>query len=250
VIRVVDRKPDSAAPTEFSRRRESRERLTEVSTGAGRSGESIREQTTRELSARDSGEGNSPSKLGTSSVTGGARTRGAAPPPSSPQSDTRNDVKLSPVSWAPDVAMNAQRWAEHGRQLGRLGAGANWWVGDWVRYGNAEYGERYKLAAKITGYDPQTLMNCAHVASRFEVSQRRQDVSWSHHSELAALEPTEQQYWFERVVADRLSLKDLRRELRSARQRPRLDANEPPPAVHETESANLCPTCGRPLQRG
>ena len=61
--------------------------------------------------------------------------------------------------------MTDRQWMEHGQRLRRLGTGANWWVGDWIRYGNARYGERYKLATKLTGYDKQTLMNFAYVAS-------------------------------------------------------------------------------------
>jgi hypothetical protein len=136
---------------------------------------------------------------------------------------------------------------EHGHRLGRLSTGANWWVGDWVRYGVARYGERYTLAARLTGYDVQTLMNLAYVASRFEVSGRRKGVSWSHHSELAALEPHQQRYWLDRVVTDRLSHKDLRKELRSARAKASRDATDPALSEAHPERRPTCPTCGRPL---
>ena len=44
------------------------------------------------------------------------------------------------------------------------------------------YGERYELAAKVTGYDAQTLMNMFYVASRFEISRRREKLSFSRHA--------------------------------------------------------------------
>ena len=78
------------------------------------------------------------------------------------------------------------------RQGGRLGVGrpgaAGWWIGDWVRYGAATYGQRYAVATRVTGYNDQTLMNMVYVATRFEISRRRENLSWSHHAELAALD--------------------------------------------------------------
>ena len=170
-----------------------------------------------------------------------------------PADESTNGVNLAPsaVSWAPSATLTARQWMEYGQRLRRLGMGANWWVGDWIRYGNARYGERYKLATKLTGYDKQTLMNFAYVSSRFAVSRRSVEVSWSHHAELAALDPDAQLRWLARVVVDRLSLRDLRRELRTERKNvPRhptsRSASEP---YREPESPATCPTCGRPLYR-
>jgi len=130
-------------------------------------------------------------------------------------------------------------WLEQGRRLGVIGRGVGWWIGDWLRYGNERFGERYVRAARITGYDVQTLMNMVYVASRFEPEQRRESLSWSHHAELAALEVDERARWLELAAARRLSVRCLREELRRAR---RLEAHE-----HEEESANpniQCPECG------
>ncbi|MGA2007734.1 MAG: hypothetical protein ABSH27_09285, partial [Solirubrobacteraceae bacterium] len=158
--------------------------------------------------------------------------------------DTDPAGVLSALSWSPRSPMTDRQWMEHGQRLRRLGTGANWWVGDWIRYGNARYGERYKLATKLTGYDKQTLMNFAYVASRFEASRRTSQVSWSHHAELAAFEPEEQQHWLERAVVDRLSLKDLRRELRSARRHATLHLSEKSSHEPNAEPPARCPTCG------
>ena len=42
---------------------------------------------------------------------------------------------------------------------------AAWWIGDWVQYGAARYGAKYAVAARVTGYDRQTLMNMVYLAA-------------------------------------------------------------------------------------
>jgi hypothetical protein len=90
-------------------------------------------------------------------------------------------------------------------------------LGDWISYGNTKFGERYARASKITGYDPQTLMNMVYVASRFPISRRRENLSWSHHEALASLQPEEQDLWLDEASKHRWSVSDLRMMLRVAR---------------------------------
>ena len=53
-------------------------------------------------------------------------------------------------------------------------------------------------------------MNMVYVATRFEAERRRERLSWSHHAELAALEPDDQEQWLTRAEEQRLSVRDLR----------------------------------------
>jgi hypothetical protein len=156
---------------------------------------------------------------------------------------------LSAVCWLPRAELNPQQWMDCGRRLGRIGAGTNWWIGDWLRYGNARYGDRYKVACKLTGYDAQTLMNFAYVSARIHTSGRREEVSWSHHAALAALDADEQAKWLDRIVTDRLSLKDLRVELRAMRS---AGGRASCRGAHARGGDGLptCPTCGQPLRLG
>jgi hypothetical protein len=94
---------------------------------------------------------------------------------------------------------------------------SQWWLGDWVRYGSAKWGEKYQRASRITGYDVKSLRNLAYVAGRFDISRRRDTLTWSHHAEVSALDPSAQDEWLDRAVAEKLSVADLRLELRAAR---------------------------------
>jgi hypothetical protein len=121
---------------------------------------------------------------------------------------------LTETSWSPRQELTLADWTRQGRCLGSVARACGWWIGDWIRYGNARYGEKYKTAARVTGYDVHSLMNMAYVASRFEISRRREKLSFSHHAELAALRPEAQERWLDRAEFAGLSLRRLREELR------------------------------------
>ena len=157
---------------------------------------------------------------------------------------------INDVSWCAAEDMSFSEWLEYGRRLGVMGRSAGWWIGDWLSYGNHVFGERYVRASRITGYDAQTLMNMAYVASRFEASRRRGKLSWSHHAEIAAMEPGEQDHWLERAEADRLSVRCLRESIRRERLRKKAEdaaAERESSATAEAEDPHadlVCPSCG------
>ena len=154
-------------------------------------------------------------------------------------------VALTPTSWSAKETLHLGEWAEQGRRLGMIGRGVGWWIGDWLNYGNAKYGEKYTRAAKLTGYDHQTLRNMVYVASRFEPSRRRDVLSWTHHAEVAALSDEEQELWLDRAERERLSVRSLREEIvlgRAARTRRSRSA------VARAGDGLVCPACGFELR--
>ena len=151
-----------------------------------------------------------------------------------------NRAVLTPTAWHREGDMPFRAWVHQGQRLGLLGRGAGWWIGDWLRYGNASYGEKYSRAGRITGYDAQTLMNMVYVASRYEFSRRRENLSWSHHAELASLDAPAQEEFLDRAERDRLSVRDLRELVRLARREGR-DGDDEAGSGHEVL---VCPECG------
>ena len=149
---------------------------------------------------------------------------------------------MSPVSWTPTEGLDAREWVRAGKRLGAMTRCSQWWLGDWVRYGTAKWGEKYKEASRITGYDIQTLRNIAYVAGRIDPSRRRDKLTWSHHAEVSALEVEEQERWLDLAVAERMSVADLRIELRSVRREERRAAAEPDTSSPEVETVK-CPAC-------
>jgi hypothetical protein len=154
--------------------------------------------------------------------------------------------RLTSTSWSGGGALTPGDWVRCGRSLGTVGRACGWWLGDWVRYGNARYGDRYKLAAQITGYDAQTLMNMAYVASRFAFSRRKEGLSFSHHAEVAALPQPDQDSWLETAASEHLSVRALREALRKARR------EGDSPVKQSGRGPLVCPSCGHRFagQRG
>jgi hypothetical protein len=178
-------------------------------------------------------------------------TEVAVPAPIESVTRTRAGGRLTGTAWLPSGELRLEDWIDHGRRLGAIGRASAWWIGDWLRYGNMEFGERYARASRITGYDAQTLMNMVYVASAIPPQQRVEALSWSHHAEVAALPPEERGPLLESAASNRLSVRCLRTEVRKHRLRksrapaatesPEL---ETPRAEDRTEQ---CPHCGHQL---
>jgi hypothetical protein len=164
-----------------------------------------------------------------------------------------SSARLTPKSWEPEHSLELREWGEHGRRMGSIGRAVAWWIGDWLRYGNSQFGERYVRASRITGYDVQTLMNMVYVATHFEFSQRRENLSWSHHAEVCALAPEERDRWLDLAERERMSVRCMREEIRRAR---RLAAGETDAgaavadlaaSTPATDDGRVCPHCGTVL---
>lgn len=156
------------------------------------------------------------------------------------------------VAWAPSDELDAREWAEVGRRIGSVGRNIQWLLGDWIAYGNQKFGERYARASKISGYDPQTLMNMVYVATRFPASRRRENLSWSHHETLAALDPEDQDRWLDQATQHRWSVADLRTMLRVSRKAEQGAAEEGEEGGTEagedwSQPMVKCPRCGEEI---
>jgi hypothetical protein len=158
----------------------------------------------------------------------------------------------SAVEWTPPLDMDQRTWILAGRRLGRISRVSNWWIGDWLRYGSTRWGQKYVTAAKITGYDPHSLENMVYVASRIESSLRRENLSWSHHALVAPLDQDRQQHWLELASAHRLSVADLRVELRTAQRVARREQERCDGDLKRAPRITflVCPRCGEEIALG
>ena len=85
--------------------------------------------------------------------------------------------------------LTREEWVEVGNSLRAMERGIQFWVGDWLAYGEAHYGE--EAFAELERRD-KTLANWATVARKVHPSRRMEDVKFSHHAEVASLPPEEQ----------------------------------------------------------
>ena len=116
-----------------------------------------------------------------------------------------------------DPLLAFEAWSAIGVRIARHANATTWWLGDWLNYGRTKYGRRYKDAIVATGLDYQTLRNYAMVARRFDVSRRRDGLSFQHHAEVCALSDIDQDRWLDTACMHRWPRNELRRQLRAQR---------------------------------
>ncbi|QMU80503.1 hypothetical protein GXW83_23510 [Streptacidiphilus sp. PB12-B1b] len=106
-------------------------------------------------------------------------------------------------------------WVRIGEQLLAVLDSSAWWAGDWLVFGSASYPQRYREAIRSTALDYQTLRNYAWVARKFAPHRRREELSFQHHQEVAALSAEQQDHWLDRSIEHGWSKAELRRRLRA-----------------------------------
>jgi N6-adenosine-specific RNA methylase IME4 len=103
-----------------------------------------------------------------------------------------------------------------------------WWLGDWLRFGERKWGEQYKEAVDVTGYEYGTLRNAKMVADRFDdLSRRRDNLSFAHHQEVASLPQPDADRLLEEAASGGLSRNELRSRVSRAHAASAILASEP-----------------------
>jgi hypothetical protein len=111
--------------------------------------------------------------------------------------------------------MPFDRWEGLGVDLRKAAKGIQFWIGDWIRYGENAYGERYTQALDLTGREYQTLRNYVFVAENLPLSRRRDTnlVDFSTQAEVAALPARQQESILKRAEEEGLNRQQVRREV-------------------------------------
>lgn len=154
-----------------------------------------------------------------------------------------------------DPDLPYQRWEDLGRFLGSIDKRSRWYIGDWLNFGEAVYGEsaaqgveattseRYSEAERVTGLDHGTLMNIRSVCAKVPRENRRKDLGFWIHSEVAKLDAAEQPRWLDAAIENGWSKTDLRDAIR---------AEKNPPAEADSdgggEGAPAAPTASEKIE--
>jgi len=117
--------------------------------------------------------------------------------------------------------IGVERWTDVGRALADIGQSLTWAIGDWLLYGEQqEWGDPYTEAQTVFGLSIGYLRNCKWVAKSFEISRRRDNLSWAHHREVMGLEPDEQDRWLDRASKNGWTTRELQAWLKGDKPKP------------------------------
>lgn len=103
-----------------------------------------------------------------------------------------------------------EEWEAIGETLLFMGKGAQWWIGDWLNYGDRVWSKTYSEVAEKTGYSAKTLREYVYVASKVDMSIRMDKLTFGHHQLVAGLPPVRQQFWLIKAADNDWSISQLR----------------------------------------
>lgn len=137
-------------------------------------------------------------------------------------------VSKTGMTFQKDGHLTEAAWQSIGANLNQTEACLLWLIGDWYNYGGNAYGSgRAYEMARATGLDYGTVLNAASVAKSVTFSRRREDLTWSHHAEVAKLTPKQQTTWLRLAAKKKMSTKLLRANIAAGADPTEKDAKRP-----------------------
>lgn len=88
-----------------------------------------------------------------------------------------------------DPKTGFEEWERLGVNVQRFARSHQWWVGDWLNFGDDKFGEEAWQAVDGLGFEPKTLSNWMRVALYVpaDIRYAPDELSWSHHRIVAEL---------------------------------------------------------------
>jgi len=118
-----------------------------------------------------------------------------------------------------------------GFALGEAQRSIQFAIGDYILAGEHLFGqEAYQLQESL-GISVEQRRQYVRVSERIPIGRRRVELTWSHHREVAAMDPADQDAWLEDAVTNGWNKQELASHMK-------------PDTPTERE---VCPQCGRPL---
>lgn len=118
--------------------------------------------------------------------------------------------------------VSIEEWKELGRALKQVEGSVQFWIGDWAAFGDkkgftGKYTDSkvYDELEQITGLERQTIQDYKYVSQSIPSSLRNEDLSFTHHREVAKLPTVEKKIEFlTKASEEKLSTRELREEIR------------------------------------
>jgi N6-adenosine-specific RNA methylase IME4 len=118
-------------------------------------------------------------------------------------------------------SITIDEWKQLGQSLKQVEGSVQFWIGDWARFGDkkgftGKYVDSkvYDELEEITGLERQTIQQYKSVAGKLDTNLRSPNLSFNHHREVAKLAPEKQETFLKKASEEKLSVRDLREEIR------------------------------------
>lgn len=145
--------------------------------------------------------------------------------------ETRLDLEELEAQHGGELTLEEAR--DVAQALGAMARGHQWWIGDLLVYSEDKFGEEFAQLEAELELEPRTAGNYRYVAAAVAPSRRREDLSWSHHAEVARLKPAQQKSMLKWAAEEAATVRELR--IRVAIEFPA--GGEPSPALPGLEPA-------------
>jgi len=142
----------------------------------------------------------------------------------------RNGLSIAP-------GLTYEQWSQIRYSLDALGRSLQFAIGDWINYGECNYGEKYTQAIEFTEYNYHSLINLAAVARRVPMSSRKDSLFYSHHSTVAYVDDPNMREWLLEEAAEQgWTVRQLRARVQEEQGHDH--------KIVSTADGRVCPQCG------
>lgn len=132
------------------------------------------------------------------------------------------EVTETGLTIAPGLKL--ETWESIGDALKRVESGVQWWLGDWMIYGEREYQSQRSQAIEVSaeiGVNKDTIRNYQWVSESVDPAMRIATLPWSFHQLVAALPPKAQSKWLNKAkerkdAGEGYTFRELKREIETS----------------------------------
>jgi hypothetical protein len=117
---------------------------------------------------------------------------------------------ISKTSLILPANLSYEEWEDIGKRITGARASLRWWLGDWINFGEAAFGEIYAQALDETNYSYPALRNIAYTARNIPAAIRSENLSFAHHTVVAPLEHQDKKALLDIAQRDRQTVAELR----------------------------------------
>lgn len=128
-----------------------------------------------------------------------------------------SSLGFTALGYAPAESVTWGEWMAAGQLIRTLDRFKNFAIGDWLIRGERKWGDMYASALDEYQWGSiDKLRKLAWVSRSVPLENRRADLTWTHHHNVAALPPDEQKDWLSYAALNELSANELKQALREA----------------------------------